>query len=507
MAAEDSFTAEQREVAHGLRSQTSFLGHPKAVGTLSFVVLCNSFANYGMSAVLIYYLYAAAPGGLGLSQTEAAQLVSLYSACATLAGLVGSYVADRVLGPRRALALARVLSALAYVLLAVPFLGIVGYAASQVLLCVSGMAAGRSQDALTRKMYEKGDPRCDGAFGIQYVINNVGAAVPALTGTIALVSGYHAAFALCAVLAIAGAGFYLATQAKYFGPIGDEPDDPMPPQQKRTFVAGLVLAVIALVAAGTYAFATGLLSISGFATGVSTFAIFVPLVYFVYIIKSKKNTAAESRAVLCLTPLFLCGALTNVVFQQAMSVLNIYAETTVDRVLFGFEVTPAIFSTIGAVFSIVFGSICTIMWTKMKRQPTTAAKVSFGCIIYGCAPLLMCLPFLLYPAGVKVSPLWMLGFWFVAMLGEAISCPTGYSLAAKIAPAAFSTQMVTVWGLQGSFGGGMSAIITNFYHEGGEVPYFLLLGGVCVVVSLVTLAFSRKLEIGMGLLSPKAESK
>lgn len=37
-----------------LRKQTAFLGQPKGVGTLSFMQLCNSFANYAMSAVLIY---------------------------------------------------------------------------------------------------------------------------------------------------------------------------------------------------------------------------------------------------------------------------------------------------------------------------------------------------------------------------------------------------------------------------------------------------------------------
>ncbi len=29
-----------------LRKQTAFLGQPKGVGTLSFMQLCNSFANY-----------------------------------------------------------------------------------------------------------------------------------------------------------------------------------------------------------------------------------------------------------------------------------------------------------------------------------------------------------------------------------------------------------------------------------------------------------------------------
>lgn len=48
-----------------LKKETAFLGQPRGVGTLSFVQLCSSFSNYAMNAVMIYYLYANAPAGLG----------------------------------------------------------------------------------------------------------------------------------------------------------------------------------------------------------------------------------------------------------------------------------------------------------------------------------------------------------------------------------------------------------------------------------------------------------
>ena len=86
-----------------LRKQTAFLGQPKGVGTLSFMQLCNSFASYAMSAVLIYYLYANAPEGLGFSKANAAQLISLYSTVVVLTGIVGSFVCDRILGCRKSL--------------------------------------------------------------------------------------------------------------------------------------------------------------------------------------------------------------------------------------------------------------------------------------------------------------------------------------------------------------------------------------------------------------------
>lgn len=109
--------------------------------------LCNSFANYGMSAILV----CGSTGRLGFTQENAAQLVSLYSAVSILTGIIGSYVADRVLGPRKALGLARSVQAVAYLCLAIPFLGVYGYVASQALLCLGTMPFRTKLGSIDRK--------------------------------------------------------------------------------------------------------------------------------------------------------------------------------------------------------------------------------------------------------------------------------------------------------------------------------------------------------------------
>ena len=183
-----------------LRKQTAFLGQPKGVGTLSFMQLCNSFANYAMSAVLIYYLYANAPEGLGFSKANAAQLISLYSTVVVLTGIVGSFVCDRILGCRKSLFIARSLSFIGYVCLALP-LGVPGYGIAMGCLAIGPMFGGRCLDALLGKFYDESDGRRDSAYTISYVISNIGAAAPVLSGAIAAALGYHVAFAACAVLA------------------------------------------------------------------------------------------------------------------------------------------------------------------------------------------------------------------------------------------------------------------------------------------------------------------
>lgn len=483
-----------------LRKQKSFLGHPKGIGTLSFMQLCNSFAQYGMSAILVYYLYAAAPEGLGFSTDIAAQLVSLYSAVSILTGLVGSYVADRVLGPRKALGFSRIVQTVAYLCLAIPALGIYGYAASQFLLCFASMLVGRSLEALVGKMYDRNDNRRDGAYTIVYIISNIGAAAPVVSGTVALASGYHAAFGLSAVFAAVGTIAYFLTEKRFFGTIGLKPDDPIPEERKKSFMTSFVLIVALVVAVLAVLFITGTLPIGIFVNVMSTVAIFIPILYLVYIIRSRKTTREEAGHVMNLIPLFVCNCLAMLVWTQSTSILAIYAEERINRNLLGIEITPAAFQTLPAVLAIIWGSVVTALWTRLgNRQISAPGKIGIGTVLWGLGPIFMILPFQLYGADEKASPLWLMIFYLIIILGEAITNPAGYSSASLVAPKAFATQMLTVWGLSQSTGAALSTLAVNFYKEGSESAYFLLIGGITCVAGLAVTLAHKRIAAGMGL--------
>ena len=487
------------EVEANLRAERKFLGHPRAVGLLSFMQLCISFGTYGMSAVLVYYLYAKAPAGLGFTKNNAAQLISLYSTLSIAAGLVGSYMADRILGPRKALGISRIVQVIAYTCLALP-LGVFGYVASQVLLILAAMLSGRSLDALVGKMYEKGDGRKDGAFSITYVISNIGAAAPVISGTVAAVTGYHAAFALSAILSLCGVVAFYATQNKFFATIGLEPDDPIEKEKVKLFLTKFVLIIVVTVAILAILFTTGILTINKFANTMSIVTIIVALGYLVYIIISKKTTKEESRHVLSLVPIYICNCFAMLVWYQSTSILAIYAETSVDLNFFGFQITPAAFQTLSSIFAVTFGTIVMIMWTKLgKRQPNAPTKIGLGAILWGLGPILMIFPFILYSPGTKVSPIWLIMFYAFIMIGEAFTSPVGYSSSTTVAPKAFTTQMVTVWSLTQSVGAGLSTLSVNFYKEGSEAKFFLLIGGVTIIAGIIVLIFSKKINAGMGL--------
>ena len=80
----------------------------------------------------------------------------------------------------------------------------------------------------------------------------------------------------------------------------------------------------------------------------------------------------------------------------------------------------------------------------------------------------------------------------ILMLGEGFTCPIGYSITAVAAPKAFMTQMMTIWSMSQSTGAALNTLLTNFYKEGSEIPFFVAIGlGVCAV-GVVVAIFSKK---------------
>ena len=196
-----------------------------------------------MTSIFIYYLYAAAPAGVGLTKVQASQIITLDAALASIFSIVGSFMADCVFGNRRVYRFCTITGPFFYFSLAIPGLGIGGV----VLYCCIGymnsMVAGSSMYSLLGKLYAQGDKRRDGAFSIQYVLSNIGAMFPVVIGSIALVVGYQKTFFILGIVGALGSTVYLALEKRAFGPIGMEPDDPLRPEQKA--ITFLILGVLA----------------------------------------------------------------------------------------------------------------------------------------------------------------------------------------------------------------------------------------------------------------------
>lgn len=97
-----------------------FLGHPRGVGALAAGNFFNSFAWGALYAILIFYLYSPYMKGLGFTQGQAASMIAAMGACNSIFGILGSWLADRVLGMRKALIIGNIVKGMAFGVLAIP---------------------------------------------------------------------------------------------------------------------------------------------------------------------------------------------------------------------------------------------------------------------------------------------------------------------------------------------------------------------------------------------------
>src|SRR3954469_2679824 len=81
---------------------TPTTGHPRGLYTLFFTEMWERFSYYGMRALLVLFLVDQVRGGFGMPVKVATAIYGLYTASVYLAALPGGWVADRLIGPQKA---------------------------------------------------------------------------------------------------------------------------------------------------------------------------------------------------------------------------------------------------------------------------------------------------------------------------------------------------------------------------------------------------------------------
>jgi POT family proton-dependent oligopeptide transporter len=137
------------------------------------------------------------------------------------------------------------------------------------------------------------------------------------------------------------------------------------------------------------------------------------------------------------------------------------------------------------------------IWTKLgDRQPPTPLKFAAGTVVMGIA-------FLLFIPMASTQPnsaplLGLIGVIFVFTIAELLLSPVGLSLATKLAPEAFKTQMVALFFLSVALGTALSGTLAQYYSTETQVPYFGILGGVAIVIGIALGLMTPWLERLMG---------
>ena len=464
-------------------SGKSFFGHPRMLANLFSVELWERFSFYGMQGILLYYMYfTVAEGGLGMDQSIATGLVGAYGGGVYLSTILGAWMADRILGSERVLFYAAIMIMFGHIALAV-LPGGFGLGVGLILVGVGSGGLKANVTSLVGILYAEGDERRDAGFSIFYMGINIGALIgPLVTGWLQQNWGFHVGFGAAAV----GMAFGLAQYAMTRKNLPDEAHHVTNPLPRSAYPMCVGIGV-ATVFVTVLAFMTGLVTAANLARVVAGLAIVAAVAYFVLLLTSQKVDQRERSRVRSFIPLFIASAAFWGLFQQQFTVVAIYSEESLDRNFFGWIMPPSFVQSINPIFIIIFAGVFAGLWTKLgSRQPSTPLKFSLGLVFMGLAFLLF-IPFA--GGGANSTPFFALAAILLLFTwAELFLSPIGLSVATKLAPEAFRTQMVALFFLSIALGTAMAGVLAGYYDRENEIPYFSLSGATAIVLGLALAA-------------------
>jgi POT family proton-dependent oligopeptide transporter len=497
-------------------SDRAFFGHPRGLATLFFSEMWERFSYYGMRGFLILYMTASASaGGLALDTATAAAIYGTYTSMAYLSNLPGGWLADRVLGQRRAVLAGGILIAAGHFSLAVPA-PVTFYLGLALIVLGTGLLK-PNISVIVGQLYAPDDNRRDSAFSLFYMGINVGAFMgPIVTGYLAQSDGFRARLASWGLdpnaawhwgFGAAGIGMTLGLVqyvlgGRALGTAGlypstvDAPDEAARARRQALLwsaASGVAIAIAAV------AFARGAFDAQTLASGYGYLLLVVTVAFFAWLFYGPRWTAIERRRLYIIGVFFVAAALFWSVFEQAGSTLNLFADRSTRNVAFGREFPSSWWQSLNSLLIFIFAPLLAWLWLRLgPRQPASPTKFAIGLVGVGAGFLVLIPAAQIAATGARVGVSWLFVTYLLHTLAELCLSPVGLSSMTKLAPERIVSLMMGVWFLGASVGNFLGGQAASFYES---MPLAHLLAAVAVLpiaAGIAMFVFRRPLTRLMG---------
>src|SRR5467141_1480611 len=420
-----------------------WFGHPRGLSTLFFTEMWERFSYYGMRGFLILFMVK----GLGFTDQQAGLSYGNYVSSVWLTPIIGGFIADRWLGQYRSVLIGGMIIALGHFTLA--FHGLTFLYIGLALIVLGTGLLKPNISTMVGSLYEPGDERRDAGFSIFYMGINLGAFLgPIVAGKLAEGVDWHLGFACAGVGMVFGLIQYVLGRRRLQPAIDRLAARPRP-------------AVGGPVDAGL--------------------------------------TREDWRRIAAVVVFFLFAALFWGAYEQAGSTLNLFADRYVRLEAFGIKLYASWFVSIQAGFVILLSPLFAWLWMKLgPRQPSSPAKFALALVFVGLAFVLLLPAGALAQSGVKVSPLWLVGAYFIQELGELCLSPVGLSVVTKLAPTRIVGLMMGVFFLSNSAGNWLAGWSAQFISTLPLVTLFGVTAAVTLGAGVVLFLLLRPIRNLMG---------
>ena len=457
--------------------------HPSGLYTLFATEFWERFSYYGMRALLVLYLVASfSEGGFGMERSEALEIYAIFTGLVYLTPILGGLLADKVLGQRKAVFIGGIVMAVGQFTLAASVSYDIGsnlemrefllYCGLGFLILGNGFFK-PNISTMVGGLYDTNDPRKDSAFTIFYMgINLGGIFAPLVAGALGEKVGWQYGYMAAGVgMLLGNLWFYLRRESlKQVG---------LPPNKEESKTSLVIKDLLDII----YYSIACIVVIAGFikileiiSDDVLNIAVLIAsgagIIYLAWTIFTGTNGKTEWSRVGVILILAVFHVIFWSGFEQAGGTFNLFAQENTDRMLFGWEIPASYFQTVNPAFIVLMGIPFSMLWIWLSKKgynPRTPYKFGIGLLLVGLGFIVMTGAQEQADAGILVSPLWLIGVYFMHTAGELCISPVGLSLITKLAPPKLVSVMMGLWmgsiALGNYLAGTMEAILHKFDFE------------------------------------------
>lgn len=401
------------------------------------------FSFYGMRTLLILYMTASpASGGLGFDIPKAASIYGTYTMSVYLLALPGGFIADRFMGARYAVLLGGIIIALGHfslVFTSLPF-----FYTGLTLIAIGTGLLKPNISAMVGALYSANDPRRDSGFSLFFLGINIGVILAGL---------------VCSFLAQA------SSFKTWLASIGQDPNS--------SWHWGFGAAGVGMT--------FGLIQYLSQQNRLKKIGLKVSRQQDEDL-PSPPLSRKDTKRIAAIFVLFFFTIIFGTASEQAGSSLNLFADRLTRTEIVGWSFPSGWFQSLPGFYVLLLAPLLSMLWIRLgERQPSSPVKFSYSLLFLGLSFLLM-VPACLVAVSGKVSPLWLLGVFFLLEIGSVLLNTVGLSTVTKLAPGRFVGVMMGVWFLASAMANLSASYFAGKFDESQPKMMAYMFGSIAVVV-------------------------
>ncbi len=473
--------------SEAISPSASAASQPAGLQLLFFTEMWERFSYYGMRALLVLYLVNA----VGIERADALKIYGIYTGLVWLSPLLGSILADRYLGYRKSILIGGIVMAAGHFAMAFPNMLYMGLG-----LIIFGNGFFKANIAsLLGTLYKDKDTRRDAGFTLFYMGINLGGFLgPVIAGNIGENVDWHLGFGL------AGVGMCLGLLQFMWGQ--NKLSDAGLPPGKTKLERSDWLQVL-LISAAAVPIVYGILAVWPLVAPLWSaipvwLRIGVPLaatIAFMINVRATSSTSDWQQVYVVI----ICSVFAIafwMAFEQAGGTMNLFADKQVDRHLFGWQIPASVFQSINSLWIFIMAPPIAMMWARFDRSRfaiSAPVKMGLGLVIAGISFAVLAYAQSLAEQFGTVSPLWLIGVYWLQTVGELFLSPMGMSMVTKLSPVRFTGLLMGVWYCAIAVGSYLAGSLEGMLTSSGTSVFVFLIGS-SVLAGVLLIALTPLLK-------------